>query len=91
VFVAFANAMEKSIHSARYALFLTVLRKARVRAGLTQEELARKIRETQTFVSKCERGERRIDVMELRTFCKAFGITLKQFVATLERTIGKRD
>jgi ribosome-binding protein aMBF1 (putative translation factor) len=82
--------MEKSIHSAGYAVFLQVLREARERAGLTQVQLARKIRETQTFVSKCERGERRIDVVELRAFCRAFGVSLKQFVLTLERAMDKR-
>lgn len=81
--------MEKSIHSARYAVFLKVLKKAREKAGLTQAQLARRIGETQTFVSKCERGERRIDVIELRAFCRAFGVGLKQFVAALERTLNK--
>jgi transcriptional regulator with XRE-family HTH domain len=82
--------MEKSIHSARYGVFLKVLREARERARLTQVQLARKIGETQTFVSKCERGERRIDVVELRTFCKAFGSDLKVFVAALEKALGER-
>jgi ribosome-binding protein aMBF1 (putative translation factor) len=81
--------MEKSIHSAGYAVFLQVLREERERAGLTQVQLARRIRETQTFVSKCERGERRIDVIELRTFCRAFGLSLKQFVSALEAALGK--
>jgi ribosome-binding protein aMBF1 (putative translation factor) len=79
--------MEKSIHSAHYAVFLKLLKKAREDAGLTQTQLARKIRETQTFVSKCERGERRIDVVELSTFCRAFGVSLGRFVAVLERAI----
>ena len=82
--------MEKSIHSTRYVVFLKVLREARERAGLTQVQLARKIGETQTFVSKCERGERRIDVVELRTFCQAFGSNLKLFVAALEKALGER-
>jgi predicted transcriptional regulator len=64
--------MEKSIHSAGYAVFLKVLRKAREDAGLTQMQLAQRIGETQTFVSKCERGERRVDVVELRTFLSSF-------------------
>jgi ribosome-binding protein aMBF1 (putative translation factor) len=81
--------MEKSIHSARYAVFLKVLRESRERAGVTQVQLARKIGETQTFVSKCERGERRLDVIELRTFCRAFGLSLTQFVSALERALGK--
>lgn len=81
--------MQKSIHSAHYAVFLKVLRATRVGAGLTQAELAHKIGETQTFVSKCERGERRIDVVELRTFCRAMGTSLKGFVGALERAIGR--
>jgi ribosome-binding protein aMBF1 (putative translation factor) len=81
--------MEKSIHSARYAIFLNVLREARERAGLTQVQLAQKIGETQTFVSKCERGERRIDLIELRAFCQALGLNLKQFVGALERALVK--
>ena len=47
-----------------------------------------------TFVSTCERGERRIDVVELRAFCQAFGMPLKQFVTVFEKAIrpspGKR-
>jgi len=79
--------MDKSIHSAAYAVFLRVLRATRERAGLTQEEVAKRIGEKQTFVSKCERGERRVDVVELRTFCRAFGVSLGQFVAAVERAI----
>lgn len=79
--------MEKSIHSASYAVFLKVLRATRERAGLTQEEVAKRIGEKQTFVSKCERGERRVDVVELRTFCRAFGMSLGEFAARLERAV----
>jgi ribosome-binding protein aMBF1 (putative translation factor) len=61
--------MQKSIHTKQYAIFLKVLRDARRRAGLTQEDVADRIGETQSFVSKVERGERRIDVVELHVFC----------------------
>lgn len=83
------DAMEKSIYSVRYGAFLNLLKKVRKEAGLTQTQLALKIGETQTFVSKCERGERRIDIVELHTFCRAFGVSLKQFVGALERAIAK--
>jgi transcriptional regulator with XRE-family HTH domain len=63
--------------------------RSRRRAGLSQEQVAERIGETQTFVSKCERGERRIDVIELGTFCRAFGISLKQFVSALERAMSR--
>ncbi len=82
--------MEKSIHSPQYAIFLKALRQARRRSGITQIELAKRIGETQSFVSKCERGERRLDVIELRAFSKAFGIPLKQFVERLERQLGPK-
>ncbi len=81
--------MEKSIHSLRYRTFLKVLKETRLRAGLTQEQVAKRLNETQTFVSKCERGERRIDVIELRAFCQVFGSDLRDFIADLERAIGR--
>jgi hypothetical protein len=43
--------------------------------------------ETQSFISKCERGERRIDIIELREFCRAFGMGLADFVAALEAPV----
>ena len=78
--------MPKSLFSKNYEIFLEHFRNARLHAG-TQEEIAKRIGQTQTFVSKCERGERRIDVIELRAFCAAFGISLKNFEGTLERRL----
>lgn len=68
--------MDKTIHSRDYAVFLNLLRAARERAGLTQEEVASKLNETQSFVSKCERGERRLDIVEIRLWCMALNISL---------------
>ncbi len=77
--------MQKSISSRHYAHFLKALRQVREKAGISQEELAARLGETQSFVSKCERGERRMDVVELREFCKAIGLTLETFVKQFER------
>lgn len=77
--------MQKSISSRHYAHFLETLREAREKAGVSQEELAARLGETQSFVSKCERGERRMDIVELREFCKAMGLTLDTFVRQFER------
>lgn len=41
--------------------------------------------DSQSFISKCERSERRMDIVELREFCKAMGITLERFVKQFEK------
>ena len=76
--------MEKSIHSAEYERFLVLLRNARVQSGLTQDELAMKLNTTQSFVSKCERGERRIDIVELGAWCSALDVSLSSFIERFE-------
>lgn len=79
--------MEKSIYSQEYSLFLELLRKARENKGLTQTEVAQRLGQTQSFVSKVERGERRLDIVELRAFCAAIGIGFATFVARIEKTL----
>jgi len=77
----------KTIHSKDYARCLELFRRVRERQGMTQEQLAEKLGVTQSFVSKCERGERRIDVLELRSFCRAMGVSLVNFAAELEQLL----
>ncbi|WP_322062965.1 helix-turn-helix transcriptional regulator [Paraburkholderia sp. J63] len=79
--------MEKTIYTQQYAQLLIALRATREAAGLTQVEVASRLDATQTFVSKCERGERRLDVIELREWCLALGTTLSDFVDKLELVI----
>ena len=64
--------------------FLALLRKARTDAGLRQEDLAQKLGQPQSFVSRYESGERRLDLFELRGICRAVGITLTEFVRRFE-------
>jgi transcriptional regulator with XRE-family HTH domain len=61
------------------------LRKIRVEAGLRQTDLARRLGKPQSFVSKYESGERRLDVLELRRICQVVGISLQDFVQRLEK------
>ena len=58
------------IYSQRYQKFLRQLRKARKEAQLTQVDVAVELGKPQSFVAKCENGERRIDVVELVDFAK---------------------
>ena len=69
-----------TVHSARYKEFLKLLRAARVDAGLTQLDVARALRKPQSFVSKCESGERRVDVVELERFAGVYGKPLTYFL-----------
>jgi transcriptional regulator with XRE-family HTH domain len=83
--------VDKSITSRQYSLFLRELRAARKQAGITQFELAVRIGESQSFVSKCERGERRLDIIEVRAFCAAFGLPFPTFIDTLETSLRARS
>lgn len=76
--------MIKTIHSVEYASLLLLLRQKRLEAGITQVELSRRLGVPHSFVGKIERGERRIDVIELQTFCRAFGTDLQTFMSELQ-------
>ena len=67
--------MAGSTHNSDYQLLLAVLRNARKQQGISQVELAERLGNTQTFVSKCERGERRIDFVEFVEFAEALGLS----------------
>ena len=83
--------MEKSIYSRDYQVMLRLLREARIESGLTQVELATRLKLTQSLLSKIERGDRRLDLAELRSFCRAIGIGLIEFVGRVERELTKRS
>ena len=70
-----------SVHEPIYQRLLHRLRLARFEAGLTQIEVAEKLKKPQPYVSKCESGERRMDVIELKSFADIYGKTLDYFVA----------
>lgn len=62
--------MPKTIHSAEYQTFLDLLLQARMKAGISQADLAKAIKKPQSYVSKYENGERRLDVIEFITIAK---------------------
>lgn len=75
----------RSPHSSRYRRLLARLREARLEAGLTQADVAESLGRNQSFVSKCESGERRIDVVELLDLAGMYGKPLGFFVAEGEQ------
>lgn len=76
--------MRKSIYSAQYGTFLGLLLRTRKAAGVTQRQLARKLRTTQSMISKAENGERRLDVIELFAWCGALGKPFSEFTSELD-------
>jgi transcriptional regulator with XRE-family HTH domain len=67
----------KTIYDHRYVEIISLLRAARERAGLSQEEIARRLGKSQPFLAKVETGERRLDLLEAFELCRVLGITLE--------------
>ena len=76
--------MEKSIYSAEYQRLCSLLRELRHEAGLTQVQVAEQLEVPQSFVSKYESGERRLDVVELGHVAGALGVTVREVLEQLE-------
>jgi len=70
-----------------YKRFRELLSEARKTEKLTQAELSARLRRPQSFVSKYERGERRLDVIEFAEVARALGIDPLRFLAKLYREI----
>ena len=77
--------MPKGKSSREKESLLQLLKQVRADADLTQAEMARKLGQLQSYVSKYESGERRLDVLELRQVCRAAGISLADFIHKLEK------
>ncbi len=77
----------KSIHDPRYLEIIARLRSARKGIGMSQSDLGRRIGKPQSYISKIENCERRIDLVEALTLCNALEITLETIVPTELRDI----
>lgn len=74
--------MDKSQHTRAYRRLLHALRAAREAAGLTQAEVAARLKTYASYVSKVESGERRVDVVELAHLCRVYGADLIALLRT---------
>lgn len=70
----------RAVHANKYRAFLKRLRAAREAAGLTQVEVGARLRRPQSYVSKSESGERRVDVVEGVEFARLYGVRVDDLV-----------
>lgn len=81
--------MQKSIWTPGHEWLCKLLREIREECKLTQVEVAEKLCRPQSFVSKYESGDRRLDLAELRDVCRALGVSLTEVVERFEKGFPK--
>ena len=72
--------MTRSIRTKEYAYFVERLRKASEEAGLTQVQVAKKLKRPQSHISNVESGQQRVDDVELQVFAKIYKKDIKYFI-----------
>ncbi|MFH1968560.1 MAG: helix-turn-helix transcriptional regulator [bacterium] len=72
--------MSEAIYSKDHKYIVDKLKKARLEAGLEQEQVAELLGKTQSYISKIESGQRRIDVIQLKEFAKIYKKDIKYFL-----------
>ncbi len=82
--------MVKSVYTAQYEVLLRSLILARKAAGLTQQQLADRLTKPQSFVSKFESGERRLDVVEFLLVTRAIGADPCEILQKIEHDSRRR-
>jgi transcriptional regulator with XRE-family HTH domain len=76
------------VEAEHYKIVGACLAAARRRANVTQQDLAAKLGKPQSFVSEYERGQRRVDVVELLVISRAVGIDPVDLFAEIAKTVG---
>ena len=76
--------LTKSLHTARYSEFRKRLTDARIDACISQADLAKRLGKPQSFVSKFERGERRLDIIEFLDVASVLGLVPATFLTDLQ-------
>ena len=81
--------MSGSLHTPAYKRFLDALIAFRKQKGVTQVQLAERIGRTQVWVSKCERGDRRLDVIEIVELARGIGVEPAEILGLAEAALNE--
>jgi transcriptional regulator with XRE-family HTH domain len=79
--------VKKSLYKKENEIFVQLLIAFRNKKGLLQTDLAKKLNVHQSFISKIETGQRRVDIVELKEICKQLNIKLSDFCKSFEKEI----
>jgi transcriptional regulator with XRE-family HTH domain len=81
--------MKRSVKEIQQKKLQELLKKSRHEKDIRQVELAQKLGVPQSYISKYEAGDRRLDILELRHICEAIGISLQEFIRKLEDSLNE--
>ena len=76
----YTDFVDKGVYQKDYQEIIARLTKARIEAGFTQSEIAKKLKKPQSYVSKIESGERRLDVAEIKKFAEIYKKPINYFI-----------
>lgn len=72
--------MGRTIRTKEYAIFIERMKKARLESGLRQVDVAKKMKRPQSYISRVESGEYRLDILEVKRFAQLYGKSIEYFV-----------
>jgi transcriptional regulator with XRE-family HTH domain len=72
--------MKKTIYSTEHKILIERVREARKTAGLDQKTAAKLLKVSQSYVSKIEAGQRRIDIIQLKQLARVYKKSLNFFI-----------
>lgn len=82
--------MPSSLHSFQYNIFRLLLIEARRKSGLTQVQIAEKLDKPQSYISKYERGERRLDFSEFVELANILDIDMAEFINAYQSELASK-
>lgn len=72
--------IKKTLYTEEFQVVIAKLKEARLKQGLTQQQVAKSLGVGQSFISKIESGQYRLDIIQLQEFAKLYKKSLSSFL-----------